>query len=59
MTSLPVRSSAASSSAIVQSVATSAPIFEDIPGTKSTFVVFIVLLGVLLVRPQGLLREGA
>ena len=42
---------------VVQSVATSAPIFEDIPGTKSTLVLFVVLLGVLLVRPQGLLGK--
>lgn len=44
---------------IVQSVATSAPVFEDIPGTKSTLVVFIVLLVVLLIRPQGLLGKPA
>ncbi|MGI9053556.1 MAG: branched-chain amino acid ABC transporter permease [Ilumatobacteraceae bacterium] len=44
---------------VVQSVATSAPLFEDIPGTKSTLVLFLVLLGVLLVRPQGLLGKGS
>ena len=44
---------------IVQSVATSAPVFQDIPGTKSTLVVFIVLLVVLLIRPQGLLGKTA
>ncbi|MBA3399789.1 MAG: branched-chain amino acid ABC transporter permease [Acidimicrobiia bacterium] len=44
---------------IVQSVATSAPVFQDIPGTKSTLVVFIVLLVVLLIRPQGLLGKPA
>jgi branched-chain amino acid transport system permease protein len=43
---------------ILESVATSAPIFEDIPGTKSTFVVFVVLLGVLIVRPQGLFGKA-
>ena len=43
---------------IIQSVATSAPLFEDIPGTPSTLVVFIVLLAVLVVRPQGLLGKG-
>jgi branched-chain amino acid transport system permease protein len=44
---------------IVQSVATSAEIFQDIPGTPSTLIVFLVLLGVLVVRPQGLLgRSG-
>jgi branched-chain amino acid transport system permease protein len=44
---------------IVQSVATSAPLFEDIPGTKSTLLVFLVLLAVLVVRPQGLLGKRA
>jgi branched-chain amino acid transport system permease protein len=44
---------------IVQSVATSAPLFEDIPGTKSTLLVFLVLLLVLVVRPQGLLGKRA
>ena len=44
---------------VVQSVATSAPIFENIPGTKSTFVLFVVLVGVLLVRPQGLFGKGS
>ena len=44
---------------VVQSVATSAPIFEDIPGTKSTLVLFVVLLAVLLIRPQGLLGKGS
>jgi branched-chain amino acid transport system permease protein len=44
---------------IVQSVATSAPLFQDIPGTKSTLVVFLVLLVVLVARPQGLLGKQA
>jgi branched-chain amino acid transport system permease protein len=44
---------------IVQSVATSAEIFQDIPGTPSTLIVFLVLLGVLIVRPQGLLGKAA
>lgn len=44
---------------IVQSVATSAPLFEDIPGTKSTLLVFVVLLAVLVIRPQGLLGKRA
>ncbi len=43
---------------VIQSVATSAPIFEDIPGTKYTLVLFVILLGVLLVRPQGLFGKG-
>jgi branched-chain amino acid transport system permease protein len=44
---------------IVQSVATSAPLFQDIPGTKSTLLVFVVLLAVLVIRPQGLLGKQA
>ena len=44
---------------IVQSVATSADVFEDIPGTPSTLIVFVVLLAVLVVRPQGLLGKSA
>jgi branched-chain amino acid transport system permease protein len=44
---------------IVYAVASSAKIFQDIPGTPSTLVVFIVLLGVLIVRPQGLLGKTA
>jgi branched-chain amino acid transport system permease protein len=44
---------------IIQAVATDADIFQDIPGTPSTLVVFLVLLGVLIVRPQGLLGKPA
>jgi len=44
---------------ILESVATSAPIFEDIPGTRSTLVVFVVLLAVLTIRPQGLFGTRA
>ena len=44
---------------IVQSVATSAPLFEDIPGTRSTLLVFIVLLAALVIRPQGLFGKQA
>jgi branched-chain amino acid transport system permease protein len=44
---------------MIESVATNARIFQDIPGTKSTFVTFCVLLAVLLVRPQGLLGKRA
>lgn len=49
---------------IVQSVATSADIFQDggaldIPGTPGTLVVFVVLVGVLVVRPQGLLGASS
>jgi len=44
---------------VVEAVATSAPIFEDIPGTPGTLLVFVVLLIVLLVRPQGLLGKAS
>ena len=44
---------------IIQAVATDAEVFQDIPGTPSTLVVFLVLLGVLVVRPQGLLGKTA
>ena len=44
---------------IIQSVATTADVFEDIPGTPSTLVVFLVLLGVLIIRPQGLLGKAS
>ena len=43
---------------VVQAVATSAPIFDDIPGTPATFAVFVVLLAVLAIRPQGLLGKA-
>ena len=49
---------------VVQAVATSAPVFNeggalDIPGTPGTLMVFVVLLVVLAVRPQGLLGRSA
>jgi branched-chain amino acid transport system permease protein len=44
---------------VIQAVATDADVFEEIPGTPSTLVVFLVLLGVLVVRPQGLLGKTA
>jgi branched-chain amino acid transport system permease protein len=44
---------------VIESVATNGSIFQDIPGTKSTFVTFCVLLAVLLIRPQGLLGKRA
>ena len=44
---------------VVQAVATSAAVFDDIPGTPGTLMVFIVLIAVLLVRPQGLLGDKA
>ena len=44
---------------IIQSVASTAAIFQDIPGTPSTLIVFLVLLGVLIIRPQGLLGKAA
>jgi branched-chain amino acid transport system permease protein len=42
---------------VVEAVGTSAAVFDDIPGSAGTLLVFIVLLAVLIVRPQGLLGE--
>ena len=44
---------------VVQAVATSSSLFEDIPGTPGTLMVFIVLLAVLTIRPQGILGKAA
>jgi branched-chain amino acid transport system permease protein len=44
---------------MLQSVAQTASVFEDIPGNAPTLVVFVVLLGVLVVRPNGLLGKAA
>jgi branched-chain amino acid transport system permease protein len=43
---------------MLQSVATTASIFEDIPGSAPTLVVFLVLLVVLVIRPKGLLGKA-
>lgn len=43
---------------VVEAVATSAPLFEDIPGSPGTLLVFVVLLIVLVARPQGLLGKA-
>jgi branched-subunit amino acid ABC-type transport system permease component len=42
---------------VVEAVGTSASIFDSIPGSPGTFLVFVVLLAVLIVRPQGLLGQ--
>jgi branched-chain amino acid transport system permease protein len=42
---------------VVEAVGTSAAVFDDIPGSAGTLLVFIVLLIVLTVRPQGLLGQ--
>jgi branched-chain amino acid transport system permease protein len=44
---------------VVEAVATSAPVFEDIPGSPGALLVFVVLLVVLISRPQGLLGKAA
>jgi branched-chain amino acid transport system permease protein len=44
---------------VVQAVATSASFFDDIPGTPGTLMVFVVLLLVLTIRPQGILGRSA
>ncbi|HET9600492.1 MAG TPA: branched-chain amino acid ABC transporter permease [Acidimicrobiales bacterium] len=43
---------------IAQSVAVSAPIFDDVPGNPGTLTVFVVLVAVLAIRPQGLLGKA-
>ena len=42
---------------VIQAYATSSDRFADIPGTPATLVVFLVLLIVLAIRPQGLLAK--
>jgi branched-chain amino acid transport system permease protein len=59
MTSLPGAFLGGITVGVVQAVATSAPIFDDIPGTPGTLMVFVVLLVVLAIRPQGLLGRSA
>lgn len=44
---------------VLQAVGTSGAIFDDIPGTPSTLLIFIVLVVVLVTRPQGLLGKKA
>jgi branched-chain amino acid transport system permease protein len=44
---------------VVQAVSTSAPAFDDIPGTPGTLMVFVVLMAVLAIRPQGLFGKAA
>jgi branched-chain amino acid transport system permease protein len=43
---------------VVEAVATSAPVFDDLPGSPGTLLVFVVLLIVLVARPQGLLGKA-
>jgi branched-chain amino acid transport system permease protein len=59
MTSLPGAFVGGITVGVVQSVATNASLFADIPGTPGTLMVFIVLLAVLAIRPQGLLGKAA
>jgi len=42
---------------VAQSLAVSAPAFKDIPGPGSVMV-FVLLVAVLTVRPQGLLGKA-
>jgi branched-chain amino acid transport system permease protein len=44
---------------IVQAVGASADVFDDVPGTPGTLLVFVVLLIVLIARPQGLLGKAS
>jgi branched-chain amino acid transport system permease protein len=43
---------------VVEAVGTSASVFDDIPGSAGTLLVFVVLLVVLTARPQGLLGKS-
>lgn len=43
---------------VVEAVSTSSSIFDGIPGSPSTLMVFVVLLVVLMLRPQGLLGKA-
>jgi len=58
MTSLPGAFLGGVMVGVIEAVGTSAPIFDDIPGTPGTFLVFVVLLVVLIARPQGLLGKA-
>jgi branched-chain amino acid transport system permease protein len=44
---------------VVEAVSTSSSLFDSIPGSQSTLMVFIVLLVVLMLRPQGLLGKAS
>jgi branched-chain amino acid transport system permease protein len=59
MTSLPGAFLGGVMVGVIEAVATSAAIFEDIPGSPGTLLVFVVLIVVLVVRPQGLLGKAA
>jgi branched-chain amino acid transport system permease protein len=43
---------------VIEAVGTSASVFDGIPGSAGTLLVFVVLLVVLLARPRGLLGSG-
>ncbi len=43
---------------VVEAVATSDSAFDGIPGSPGTLLVFVVLLAVLIARPQGLLGKA-
>lgn len=44
---------------VTKNVAASAEVFDDIPGNPGTLLVFLVLIVVLVARPQGLLGRTA
>ena len=44
---------------VVEAVSTSSSLFDGIPGSPSTLMVFVVLLVVLMLRPQGLLGKAS
>ncbi len=57
MTSLPGAFLGGIMVGVVEAVGTSAAVFDGIPGSPGTLLVFVVLLAVLIVRPQGLLGQ--
>jgi branched-chain amino acid transport system permease protein len=58
MTSLPGAFLGGTIIGVAQSVAVSAKAFEDIPG-QASLMVFLILVAILTVRPQGLLGKAA
>jgi branched-chain amino acid transport system permease protein len=58
MTSLPGAFVGGVAVGVTRNVASSASVFDDIPGNKGTLLVFIVLIVVLVARPQGLLGRA-
>ena len=58
MTSLPGAFVGGTIVGVAQSVAVSASVFEDVPG-QAALMVFLILVAILTIRPQGLLGKAA